>query len=137
VSGFLGGLSPGAATGDVLSISVHPALREQSKVKYIIIKATHGYEGGIVLERELPFIFPDYMVHEDVAKIQMELVRSYHHPEANVKDEIVVSIVAAGFISSLSIEGGCHGYSETLKIASRGKQDDDLIRTLDYLHGIV
>jgi hypothetical protein len=104
-------------------------------VKYIVLQVKTVNDNGEFI-RELPFIFPNELVHADVATDLAAAIRSTHIDERR-PGAVLTSVVSAGFISSLSIEGGCHGASETLKIASRGKQDDDLIKTLDYMHGII
>ncbi|WP_339844362.1 hypothetical protein [uncultured Halopseudomonas sp.] len=93
-------------------------------MKYIMLQIMTGTQGDLV--REFPVIFPDALVHADVAEAITKL------PElATAKP------VAAGFLSSLGLEAECYGESETLQIKSRGDLDSSRICMLDYSHGIV
>lgn len=93
-------------------------------MKYIIAKITHGDTS-----REWPIIFPDMMIHKQVAEtIKWHLMR--HH-------DVEAKIVSAGSFSCFGGEVRCYGESETLNIESRGKTDVDLIKMFDYMHGIV
>lgn len=75
---------------------------------------------------EIPVIFPDRLVHVDVAKA---IVRAL--PRVRV---VACKVVSAGMLEFPSLE--CHGRSETLGIDSRGEEDSRLILMYDYLHGI-
>lgn len=94
-------------------------------MKYIMLKVEQGE-----IDRELPIIFPDLFVHEDVFKA---LVRNTS-PDSNL---IITGVASAGFINSADIKSKCYGESTTLKKKSRGQTDDDRIKMLDYFHGIV
>lgn len=89
-------------------------------MKYIVLK---------IKDREWPIIFPDMMVHSDVAEsMQLHVIR-FHDERSRV--------VAAGSISFFGGNVLCSGESETLGIESRGSEDEKLIKMFDYLHGIV
>ena len=94
-------------------------------MKYIMLKVEQGD-----IDRELPIIFPDQFVHEDIFKA---LVRSTD-PSSNL---IITGVVSAGFINSADIRSKCYGESTTLKKKSRGQEDDNRIKMMDYFHGIV
>jgi hypothetical protein len=105
-------------------------------MKYIIIHVTDiGSDGGRV-EREVPMIFPDLLVHKEVADFTMRLLRR-EQPDGRMR---VVKPVAAGFLSSMAIghpdRQVCHGESESLGLKSR-PQDSKLIHLFDYAHGIL
>ena len=95
-------------------------------MKYIVVEVSTA---GII--RELPFIFPESFVHKSMYKM-VEREYLFDHKADSVR------CVAAGFISSVAVApaGGCHGKSESLEIASRGEEDDNIIPMLDYTHGI-
>lgn len=88
-------------------------------MKYIVLATTNNG-----LTREFPIIFPNELVHSMVAEQLLPLVKG-------------AAAVSAGEISSMGIESTCHGGSDTLKLKSRGKLDDLLIRMRDYNAGIV
>lgn len=96
-------------------------------MKYIVIRTTLG---GVV--RELPFIFPNCIIHEDAFKMMSEAIKLSTGEKAG---ECVA--VSAGETSCMKPGSDCHGDSETLRIKSRGDVDDSLIYSLDYSHGIV
>ncbi len=93
-------------------------------MKYIVLSVSMGPN----LTRELPIIFPDCLVHRDV----FDAIRLGSEDKSMRR----AKVVAAGFVSSMSIEGNCNGRSETLDIKSRGKVDDQLMKMFDYTHGI-
>lgn len=86
-------------------------------MKYIMMKSQIG---GIT--RKIPIIFPDILVHQDVA----EAIRRLPQMRMSEPD-------SAGFIQMHNIS--CHGESETLHITAKD-EDSDIISTMDYLHGI-
>lgn len=93
-------------------------------MKYIVVQIRNGET-----VREWPIIFPDMMVHKQIAEtIKCHLMR-HHDQDAR--------IVAAGLFSCFGGEVRCFGESETLNIESRGNEDAKLIKMFDYLHGIV
>jgi len=93
-------------------------------MKYIVLKINNGET-----VREWPVIFPDMMVHKQVAEHMQHLVRRHHNTNC--------AVVAAGSFSCFGGEVRCFGESETLSIESRGEEDAKLIKMFDYLHGIV
>lgn len=95
-------------------------------MKYIVISVKFGG-----MERELPFIFPDAIVHAQMFQYMSHQMTMRH-------DANSVTCVAAGFLSSVGVgtAGQCHGESESLGIKSRGEEDDKLIMMLDYTHGV-
>lgn len=95
-------------------------------MKYIVIQVTTK---DIV--RELPFLFPDAIVHAQMFQYMQHQMTMHHNADS-------VACVAAGFTSSIGVgtAGQCHGESESLGIKSRGEEDDKLIMMLDYTHGI-
>jgi hypothetical protein len=79
------------------------------------------------LEQRVPVIFPEFMVHHDVAEV-FRYVLKVRHKFTEVEP------VSAGFFSVDS--GECHGESETL--ALKASEDDGVtIRTYGYTHGQV
>lgn len=93
-------------------------------LKYIVMKINNGDT-----VREWPIIFPDMMVHKQVAQ-HIGHCLSRHH---NMKS----TVIAAGSFSCFGGEVSCYGESETLGLESRGEEDAKLIKMFDYLHGIV
>lgn len=65
-----------------------------------------------------PIIFPDMLVHADVAKMMHR---------GDLRDAVIDS---AGFISPMGML--CHGRSESLNLDSQSKRDTDIIRMCDY-----
>lgn len=94
-------------------------------MKYIVVEIKNGET-----KREWPIIFPDVMVHRQVAEHIQHLIVMEHELD-NPK------IIAAGSVSFFGGEVRCSGESETLNLESRGKEDEKLIKMFDYLHGIV
>lgn len=90
--------------------------------------------GGDPITRELPLIFADAYVHKDMADMASNILHREIYGSLTIRRE--VQCVAAGFLSSLGVDVGCYGKSESLGIKSRGKIDDALILMLDYSHGI-
>lgn len=87
-------------------------------MKYIMLRVKLGD-----IERDVPIIFPDALVHERVEKIMTQL------PELSLAVP-----VSAGFVDVTDAE--VFGKSETLKMSAR-RQDGRIIRTYDYTHGII
>jgi hypothetical protein len=72
----------------------------------------------------LPIIFPNHLVHEDVAiHMKMNLLRNHSWPS---------TVNSAGFINSLGV---CSGKSESLKCDS-SPEDTNIIKTYDYTQGL-
>ena len=93
-------------------------------MKYIVLEIKNGDT-----KREWPIIFPDMMVHRQVA----DIVQNHLAVDCKLNSRII----AAGSVSFFGGEVRCFGESETLNIESRGKEDEKLIKMFDYLHGIV
>lgn len=89
-------------------------------MKYIVLRQNFGS-----FAKEIPVIFPDVLVHSDVAETMKRL------PELRSAD-----VISAGFVSSLDCDVACHGESTTLKLKSRGEQDSKFIKMYDYCHRV-
>lgn len=92
-------------------------------MKYIVVSAVEAKKDNPSVIR-YPFIFPNMLVHAHIGQLLCFLVR-FLHPAYEV------SCTSAGEISSISIEGECHGESTTLGIES-DPEDTNLIRMNDY-----
>ncbi|EMW9316467.1 hypothetical protein AAE121_005212 [Salmonella enterica] len=92
-------------------------------MKYIILRL----DGKI--PREVPVIFPDLLVHTDVARTMATMIKE-GSSNTNITD---VRVVSAGFCNTTV---KCFGKSETLNIASRDI-DDTVINTWDYTFGLL
>ena len=95
-------------------------------MKYIIIAGDLVSRDGTV-KMEIPFIFPNNLVHANV----------YEYSAHMLKREMKLSnlkCVAAGFFSVSNHQ--CSGESETLGVKSR-PGDSGFIQFFDYHHGIV
>ncbi|HAF2130143.1 TPA: hypothetical protein G9F27_004414 [Salmonella enterica] len=91
-------------------------------MKYIILRL----EGKI--PREVPVIFPNLLVHADVASAITNMI------QADTDTSITgIRVVSAGFCDTAV---GCHGRSESLNITSRDI-DDAVINTVDYTFGLL
>lgn len=89
-------------------------------MKYIIFRTTVA---GAV--RELPVIFPEELIHVEVAQRLERLIL-----EAGNGD---CTPIAAGFVRTDAVF--CTGQSETLNLASRGSKDKKLIESFDVSRG--
>lgn len=99
-------------------------------MKYIVLEVTRkGATGDTVWE--LPFIFPEMVVHKDIADRLIHMFGMCYDRSARV--------VSAGFCSSTGVgmELETYGESESLGVKSRPEKDVQLIRSLDYTHGLV
>lgn len=79
----------------------------------------------------IPVIFPDKLVHESIANLILENLRTEHNDPA-------AEIYSAGNVS-IDVMSSWHG-SETLKMphsAQRQLLDFKLMETYDYCHGIL
>lgn len=92
-------------------------------MKYIILRL----DGKI--PREVPVIFPDLLVHADVARATTAMIKE-DSSNMNITD---VRVVSAGFCNTAV---DCYGKSETLNIASRDI-DNTVINTVDYTFGLL
>lgn len=94
-------------------------------MKYIVLQTTPKNNE---IKREFPIIFPDVLVHSEVAEqMQHSLMRQH----------ITAKPVAAGFLNLVGLNLNCGGRSETLNLDSRGDVDSALISMHDYYHGLV
>lgn len=92
-------------------------------MKYIVMQVA-GPDSTIV--REIPFIFPEIVVHSDMSKAMKVMLRQqFKHPKQ-------ITCIAAGFFSSVDIITMCYGESTSLDLKSRGEEDMDLINMCDY-----
>lgn len=73
--------------------------------------------------RDVPIIFPNALVHSDVAAVIRDIISLRH-----------ATLIAAGEIS-LTVES-THGSSETLGLDAR-RDDAQTITLYDYAHGYV
>lgn len=89
--------------------------------KYIMVEVDRGVAG----QQRLPIIFPDVLVHDDVAKAILAL------PNFSKQPAKVVSAGTAEAVTAL-----CDGESETLKLKS-DETDTDVICSFAYYHGLV
>lgn len=85
-------------------------------MKYVMIR-----RGNQVL----PIIFPDYLVHDDVAKSIIDLLAKRDGPKLQPR-----KAVAAGEVTIFDAK--CEGRSETLGLASRGQVDSFSIKLGHY-----
>lgn len=93
--------------------------------KYIVFEI----ETPSRIKMELPVIFPDKLVHADVAEALHRVLRkTFHHAMSKP--------LSAGAISMVRIPFGTEGESKTLKLKSRTEDDDVLIESFEYSHGI-
>lgn len=92
-------------------------------MKYIVMSVCYG-DVRTKIRQLVPIIFPSQMVHEQV----FDAIRPLYEINGPVQ------IVSAGDVTFNSVE--CCGDSETLDVKSRDAEDDRLINTYDYLHGI-
>lgn len=83
-------------------------------MKYVMIRRGH---------QSFPVIFPEHMVHEDVAQAIITMLDAQ---EGKHK----ARSIAAGDCSVREVI--CAGSSSTLKMESRGKQDENLILMGSY-----
>jgi len=88
-------------------------------MKYIVLGKT-----DTAVTHEVPIIFPNFMVHSLVADAMLA------YP--NMQD---YKVVAAGDIHPSLLT--CSGDSESLGVASRGREDEQLIGSINYTHGFV
>jgi len=91
--------------------------------KYVMFRVTIGETSW-----KLPVIFPDKLVHADVAA----------HLEVCVADTFKlakIETVSAGAIESVLVSG-IGGRSETLGISSKPREDSDTICGYSYFHGV-
>lgn len=98
-------------------------IERKNKMKYVIM-ACHF--GGT--EREMPFIFPDMIVHDHMKTYATHLLNSYKATH--------IECVSAGFCNFIMDEVNCSGESESIGVKSRGERDNILIQGFNYSHGV-
>lgn len=91
-------------------------------MKYIVFRSKK-------FARAFPVIFPDILVHADVADTIEMHMRCHHNTD--------IEVVSAGELNLFGQEINCSGHSETLGIKSREETDDDLISGFNYHHGAI
>ena len=89
--------------------------------KYVMLKIRLGE-----IDKMVPIIFPDFMIHEDIAKSAQLILKDFHN-----FDSTVSSAGDIQFEYPL-----CSGKSETLNVKS-DPEDEETIRLYDYLHGLL
>jgi hypothetical protein len=92
-------------------------------VKYVMFKCVDD----LMVVTYIPIIFPDTMVHKQVARQIASLLLRQHGFK-------LVQVVSAGDILLSAV--ACTGSSETLSSKSRGNVDDAIINSYPYFHGI-
>ncbi len=92
-------------------------------MKYIVLKTKT--RNGIV--QKVPIIFPNFLVHQDVAKYLAGLLIKLHDREDNI------TVASAGEIDLGRVY--CYGKSETCKVGS-SPDDNEMIEMYKYLNGI-
>lgn len=93
-------------------------------MKYVMLEIMLGGEASPF---KLPVIFPDKLVHRDMAAHTKKVAWS-------TWPGCTVNVVSAGEIQLDGVE--CFGSSESLKVKSRGIRDADTIEAYNYMHGI-
>jgi hypothetical protein len=91
-------------------------------MKYVMFRVKHG-----AVSRDVPVMFPDILVHQEVARAMMPCMRR-HFDNANI------SLVSAGDFDQMDCK--CSGESTSLGLKAR-PEDGNIILTYAYLHGIV
>lgn len=93
-------------------------------MKYVMM---HCKSSGSLPDRMVPLIFPDFLVHRDMAFWFKHYLLRYHL-FSDVQPR------SAGEYNSMS--GECSGGSETLNLTAH-ELDGAIIATYEYMHGIV
>lgn len=102
-------------------------------MKYVALKMT--VRG---MSREVPVIFPDFISHVNMAASALVALDAECEGFKKSGDKVDITVVSAGFLSSMDINGNCNGQSDSLNgLKSRESVDDKLIRMIDYTHGYV
>lgn len=89
-------------------------------MKYIVM----GVLTKSGLDCEIPFVFPDLVVHLNMATVCKVLLED-QFKGADVR------VISAGFINSIDVTSECYGKSESLGVTSR-PEDTRLIKMCDY-----
>jgi hypothetical protein len=87
-------------------------------MKYVMLQTQIGD-----MKQAVPIIFPKQLNHIDVA----DAIRKLEGMEN-------AQVVSAG---ECNVRGQCGGRSPTLSLDSRGKEDDEIINTIDYMQGLI
>lgn len=91
-------------------------------MKYVVFQVSLTDDHNL----EIPVVFPGNLVHSIVTEDFINALQK-HFPSK------VIRPISAGFLSSMVFGGVmCHGDSESLKLNSRGPEDDALLIGLDY-----
>lgn len=95
-------------------------------MKYVMFEVTHGS-----FTRYLPVIFPDDLVHSDIAEnVSNAIAQSFEITK------LEINVANAGFINSMDCDVSVYGRSETLNLDSN-PEDSLIIKLHDYTHGIL
>lgn len=92
--------------------------------KYIMLEV----EMGEHTSKMVPIIFPDFMIHQDLAKSIQKILKQTHKMESKVFSAGDISYVGSDCLV-------CTGRSETLEI-NANTEDTGTIRMYEYFHGI-
>lgn len=90
-------------------------------MKYIMLRTKFA---GV--DKLIPIIFPDFMIHADIDKAVKEILLNIHKQESET--------FSAGDIDILGCQCSCE--STTLEVCSQ-EIDTNVIDTYDYLHGLI
>lgn len=102
-------------------------------MKYVVLKMT--VRG---MSREVPVIFPDLISHVNMAASVLVALDAECEGFKKSGDKVDITLVSAGFLSSMDIDAKCDVQSDSLNgLKSRESVDDELIRMIDYTHGYV
>jgi len=94
---------------------------EEGSMKYVVMQMRLK-----TMLVEIPFVFPDLIVHSEFVKFSASRILKYQFPGA-----ISIECISAGFVNSMDLEVCCTGESESLRLKSR-PEDSNLIRMCDY-----
>ena len=97
-------------------------------MKYIVVSAIKrkGENESVI---RYPFVFPNNLVHANVAKVMCLLISLMH-----LKRDVLVT--SAGDVNSTDFTGECSGKSDTLNLKS-AKGDTNLLSMNDYGAGML
>lgn len=96
-------------------------------MKYVIIQAALHKRGQKDVTVLIPVIFSGRLVHSEMAEaVKHNLYRDHDHNYDNMKT------IGAGFVDTTNKGFVCYGRSESLNVASRGKQDSDVCNQHRY-----
>lgn len=91
--------------------------------KYVMLEVELGEVSQMV-----PIIFPDFMIHEDIAKCIQDVLKQNHQMDSKAVSAGDINYIGSDYMM-------CFGESETLKLSADPK-DARIIITYEYLHGI-